>query len=57
MIHLSLSIPTIVREEFELQTLPFRGAPLSEKTLQTVFGGCGRLGDICRKNSDCCQEY
>jgi hypothetical protein len=56
MLTLISSIPTTVREAFDVQDLPPRASTVNEDTLENVFGsiGCGRRGDFCFNSTDCC---
>ena len=57
MLALISSIPTIVREGFDVQDLPPRASTLSEDTLENVLGsiGCGKVGKFCINTTDCCR--
>ncbi len=54
MLALISSIPTNVREEFDVQDLPSRSVNLSAEQMNQVFGGCVREGYRCYRDSDCC---
>ena len=54
MLALISSIPTTVREGFDVQDLPSRSVTLSAEDLSKVFGGCVKEGGRCSKDSDCC---
>lgn len=48
MLALISSIPTTVREGFDVQDLPLRASTLSAETLTNVFGGkCFSAGVLC----------
>jgi hypothetical protein len=47
------SIPTSVREGFDVQDLPLRASTLSEDTLRKVFGGERCFWQRCRTTADC----
>ena len=48
MLALTSSIPTIVREGFDVQELSPRASTVSEDTLENVFGGnCLLAGVLC----------
>jgi hypothetical protein len=48
MLALISSIPTTVREGFDIQDLPLRASTLSAETLINVFGGkCFPAGVLC----------
>ena len=34
--------------------LPLRARPLSDAELESVFGGCGSVGRLCKEQRDCC---
>jgi hypothetical protein len=48
------SIPTTIREGFDVQDLPSRSVNLSAETLSKVFGGCLKHGSRCHGDGDCC---
>lgn len=51
MLALISSIPTTVREGFDVQDLPLRASTVSEDTLENVFGGrCLPEGASCNPN-------
>lgn len=55
MLTLISSIPTTVREGFDLQELPPRASSMSAETLAIVFGGEFDLCSprLCRTDEDC----
>jgi hypothetical protein len=54
MLVLISSIPTTVRQGFDVQDLPSRSVTLSAEDLSRVFGGCVKQGRRCGKDADCC---
>jgi hypothetical protein len=53
MLTLISSIPTTVREGFDVQDLPPRASIVSQNTLENVFGGassCLGIGASCNPN-------
>lgn len=56
MLALISSIPTTVREGFDVQDLPHRASTLSEDTLENVFGGCRKGGQWCLADNQCCSR-
>ncbi|MEA5604851.1 hypothetical protein [Nostoc sp. UHCC 0252] len=52
------SIPTTMREGFEVQYLPFRATPVDADHLKKVFGGaCRGAGEFCIIHRlFCCSE-
>ena len=57
MLNLISSIPTTMREGFDVQDLPHRATPLSAEHLSKVFGGaCIKDGNICANDIECCNN-
>ncbi len=56
MLTLISSIPTTVREGFDVQDLPSRAVTLSAEQMNKVFGGCVRDGGRCYIDADCCSN-
>ena len=57
MLALISSIPTNVREGFDVQDLPHRASTLSEEQMSKLFGGaCSRRGSRCVRDRDCCPD-
>jgi len=54
MLVLISSIPTTVREGFEVQDLPSRSVTLNAEQMSQVFGGCSKRGKRCYIDADCC---
>lgn len=56
MLALISSIPTTVREGFNVQDLPHRASTLSEEQMSKLFGGaCSPRGARCSRDRDCCR--
>jgi hypothetical protein len=56
MLALISSIPTTMREGFDVQDLPPRATPMSQEQMSKVFGGCRREGSTCWVGSQCCYK-
>jgi len=66
MLALISSIPTTVREGFDVQNLPYRATPMSQEQMSKVFGGgncpgqpeySGRPeGATCLYGGQCCYK-
>lgn len=57
MLALISSIPTTVREGFDVQDLPHRASTLSEEQMSKLFGGaCSPRGASCVNDDDCCKD-
>lgn len=55
MLDLISSIPTTVREGFDVQDLPLRAVPLTAEQMNEVFGACP--GRLCVIRANCCAGY
>ncbi len=57
MLTLISSIPTAVREGFDVQDLPPRATSVSAEQMKEVWGGlCSLIGQRCFRNRDCCSR-
>ncbi len=57
MLTLISSIPTTVREGFDVQDLPARASTLSEEQMKKMFGGeCKPRGAQCWYSRECCSR-
>ena len=56
MLALISSIPTAVREGFDVQDLPSRAIPVSQEQMSQVFGGCSAEGSLCAAGWECCNK-
>lgn len=58
MLDLISSIPTTVREGFDVQDLPPRASTLSEEQMKKMFGGeCKPRATQCWYSGECCSGY